>query len=885
MLSHKKAAFLLIILLASVVSSAVIPLGSPAFGNITINSKTSSTPGQSVVVGGNVSLYFENVAWAGEYFNLFMSLDGSTSISSGDVVYSPSFYLYNLTDTAKHSYRTSTGNWTVGSYWVNGTISPTIPVGNYYIKVFDQVASTVAVTDTYISVYSTLSSSTLVISPASGPGGVTIKLSGSGYSPNDQVAISYLDPFFGTWNPLTTVTANASGKISYTSQAPDLSRCVGNDGDYDEMYNAISYRTQINGVTYGTANYNEMARGIKTVGSQTAYGLFGNGTNLASVVKVMTGDKVTLSGKYFHPGDPVYLRWDSTSVVGTVTSDEWSHATILNTTAAASPNGTFTTTITVPTCDAGEHYIAIEDTQTRMSVKIFVSTATLTLTPSYGPGGVSATLSGSRYPANKNVTIEYYDDYYGVWNYWNSTMSNSGGIISCSFKIPDLHYSQYTGDSGDELATALSFRTSANGALCSYVEFNQYHRGIKQVGTAVAYGLFGNGTDLSSSVMTNVGSTIPIIGKWFHPGVVYVKFDGKAVVGTVTSDGWRTANIIGTTTASSTNGSFQVNVIIPQADEGIHYLAIEDTETLFALQIYVLPGVNPTPTPSPLPTPTPTPTPPPTPTPSPSSGGSGNNGTSPTPTSPPVTNLPTPNIEVSGRGDATNSVFNVELSGRVDLNGGPLANTLVHLYYMNTGGDSWISLTTVTTSSNGAFTALWHPQATGSYQIKATVAATSSYLSGERIIDLVLVPGSSENLFSISSNSTISQFAFNSTSHELTFTASGPSHTTGYIQLYIPKSLVSDITTLRAYIDGNPTTFTSESQDGAWLITFQYSHSQHTITLQIGASAAPTAGLDTIQLVAVASAAAVAVVAISVVLLKRKKNVAIPATLSTNYTA
>ena len=109
----------------------------------------------------------------------------------------------------------------------------------------------------------------------------------------------------------------------------------------------------------------------------------------------------------------------------------------------------------------------------------------------------------------------------------------------------------------------------------SYADYREYARGLQQVGTKVAYSLFGNGTDLSSNVSVKPGDSLFISGKWFHPGIVYVKFDGVNVVGTVTGQEWQSAQVLGSTTASQT-GSFQTYVTIPTASGGVHYLAIED---------------------------------------------------------------------------------------------------------------------------------------------------------------------------------------------------------------------------------------------------------------------------------------------------------------------
>jgi hypothetical protein len=139
----------------------------------------------------------------------------------------------------------------------------------------------------------------------------------------------------------------------------------------------------------------------------------------------------------------------------------------------------------------------------------------------------------------------------------------------------------------------------------------------------------------------------------------------------------------------------------------------------------------------------------------------------------------------------------------------------------------------VKTQSDGNFAALWTPAVTGNYLVKATVTATSTYNIASKSVALALTPDEEKNVFTLNSNSTITQFAFNSTSKELSFNASGPSGTTGYVSLYIPQTLISDISTLKTYVDGNQVQFNTTNQSDAWLITFYYSHSQHKITLEL----------------------------------------------------
>ena len=804
MLKRKLRVLLIAFLIVALIIPTYLSSVSSSTGSIRINSISTSTPGQQVQAGGNVNLYFAGVTWDSDSLYLFLSQDGLTQISSGDFVYTPRFSVYDVVDTnVPRTYIGENGAWITGSNWINGSIPTTLAVGNYYIKAFDQVTSTVAVTDTSIIVNSIAYNATLNISPSAGPGGVNVVFTGSKYPAGSNVAISYYDPSFRTWNYLTSVTANASGQILTNSEVPDLKKSLGS-ADYTETFNTISYRAEINGIAYSYANYNEYLRGLKTIGNQTANGLYGNGTNLISRVRAMVGDTIAISGKWFHPG-VVYIRWDSVNVVGTVTSDEWRNAAIIGSDVANS-NGSFSTAVTIPNATAGEHYIAVEDSQTRITVKIFISKASLNLSPSSGPGGANVQFTGSGYPDSTEITVSCLDPVFRTWGYWTSTTSDSSGKLDLTVEIPDLKKSSRSGEMGNS-STLMSFRTEVNGIPYSYVDFNQYWRGLKQVGNQVAYGLFGNGTSFTSTVKVNPGDSLLISGKWFHLGVVYVRFDGVAVVGTVTEGEWRNAQIIGTTTASST-GSFSTTVTIPTASGGEHYLAVEDSQTKIITKITVLGAVIPTPTPTSNPTPTPKPTPNPS--------------------------LPTPTIDASCKGTSITNGFKVNINGNLLLNGNPLAGTSILISYSVTGGDSWQGLTLVKTRSDGSFAAVWTPDVTGNYLIKAAVEATSTFNGASKTVNLALTPDEERNIFTLNSNSTISQFAFNSTTQELSFTASGPSGSTGYVEMYIPKTLITDISTLKAYVDGTQISFHSESQSDAWLITFNYSHSEHRVTMELG---------------------------------------------------
>jgi hypothetical protein len=236
--------------------------------------------------------------------------------------------------------------------------------------------------------------------------------------------------------------------------------------------------------------------------------------------------------------------------------------------------------------------------------------------------------------------------------------------------------------------------------------------------------------------------------------------------------------------------------------------------------------------------------------------------------------MPAPIIDLSCSSTNTNGP-KVEISGGLTLNNNPLADTPVLISYSVTGGTTWEPLTLVRTITDGSFSAVWTPDVTGNYLIKATVEETSTMDGASKTINLAITPpdpqNPDENRFMLNSNSTVRQFAFDPDTKELSFSVEGPSDSTGYVDVYIPKVILSDISTLKAYIDGDEVNFNSESVGDSWLITFSYHHSTHRITMALGNVAEPITQSDTQWTLYIIVIALVAVVALlAVVTLKRR---------------
>ena len=193
-MKRKFSILLVSILIISLIVPMYVAFVSSSSGYIKINTKGASTPGQQVQAGSNVNLYFGGVTWSSEDFYLTIGKDSSTTMKAGDLLYTPAINVYNMTNNAIKVYTGDYGTWTVGYNWVNGTIPMSQVAGNCYIKAVDGApGSTVAVTETYLSVIAAVYNSTLNISPLQGTGGTPITFTGSGW-PVEQVDLTIMTP-------------------------------------------------------------------------------------------------------------------------------------------------------------------------------------------------------------------------------------------------------------------------------------------------------------------------------------------------------------------------------------------------------------------------------------------------------------------------------------------------------------------------------------------------------------------------------------------------------------------------------------------------------------------------------------------------------------------
>jgi len=328
-------------------------------------------------------------------------------------------------------------------------------------------------------------------------------------------------------------------------------------------------------------------------------------------------------------------------------------------------------------------------------------------------------------------------------------------------------------------------------------------------------------------------------------GVVYIGSENNIVYALNASNG---GNLWSYKTAGSVSWSS------PAVADGLVYVGSDGGD------VYAIGSTGPTPTPTPTNTPTPQPTAPPSPTPAATS--------SPTPT--PI--LPKPTIDLFCKSSTSYSNFRVEITGSLTFNGTILPGVPVLLSYSVNDGNSWIGLTTASTDNNGNFDAVWFPSASGNYLLNAEWTGNSTFSDANTTINFAVIPYlQDQTVFSVSSNSTISAFSFNSTNQELSFSVSGPQGSQGYVDLYIPKTLISDISTLKVYLDGNPLAYTDESQGDSWLISFTYHHSSHQVVMNLATNPSTPIIQSHVEESVIAGVAILIVAIATVALMLRKR--------------
>jgi outer membrane protein assembly factor BamB len=214
--------------------------------------------------------------------------------------------------------------------------------------------------------------------------------------------------------------------------------------------------------------------------------------------------------------------------------------------------------------------------------------------------------------------------------------------------------------------------------------------------------------------------------------------------------------------------------------------------------------------------------------------------------------------------------FKVEITGNAACNGLGLVDIPILLSYSVTKGETWNEITQVSTSAEGDYSAIWMPSATGNYLVNASWSGDFTYPSSITTINLAVTPFEEQNVFSVTSNSTLSAIVYDSTNREFSFTVTGPTGTNGFVNANIAKNIVGNAASMTISVDSNPTTYSVSSSEHSWLLYFTYPHSSHTVTISLNTGQS-FLGLSFMDLVIIGIVVAVICVIAVFLVLRRKR--------------
>lgn|GEM_PF-2870943 len=214
--------------------------------------------------------------------------------------------------------------------------------------------------------------------------------------------------------------------------------------------------------------------------------------------------------------------------------------------------------------------------------------------------------------------------------------------------------------------------------------------------------------------------------------------------------------------------------------------------------------------------------------------------------------------------------FKVAMSGILKSSETGIGGASVLLSYSVNGGETWNDITSAQTANDGSYSVVWMPVATGTFLVRASWAGYYPFLAAESSRMLSVTAYDDQYVFAVSSNSTLSALAFNSTSRELSFTVTGETGTIGFVKAAIAKSLVANIADLRVYLDEARLDYTVVSTDNSWILDFIYTHSTHSVAINLGGlqDALPPETFPIIWLIAAVVIVAVVVAGLLVYLKK-----------------
>jgi hypothetical protein len=230
-----------------------------------------------------------------------------------------------------------------------------------------------------------------------------------------------------------------------------------------------------------------------------------------------------------------------------------------------------TYSLQAPTQTSNNHYV-------NLTLNYSTTPTTFNVSPESGPPSGTITLNGSGF-AGSSINISYLNPLTNNWIPITDNLTIPPENFSYPTHAPDLMQNNIAGDNSP-LFNKIVFRAQDNSNGISYnttIPYTEWRRGLTQIGNSIASGLYGNNTDLSSTLFVENEQSITISGKWFNPGTATILWDNTISLGTAPID---------------TTGLFNANVQVPNTTAGPHNLTINDGSYAYCINLTRLPKIT-----------------------------------------------------------------------------------------------------------------------------------------------------------------------------------------------------------------------------------------------------------------------------------------------------
>jgi hypothetical protein len=202
---------------------------------------------------------------------------------------------------------------------------------------------------------------------------------------------------------------------------------------------------------------------------------------------------------------------------------------------------------------------------------------TFAATPNSGAPLSVITLNGVGFAGN-SIDLSYLNPITQTWTPIVSNLSLQSENFSYVTYTPDLLQSNPSGDT-PALYDLIIYRAKDNSNSQTYnaSAVKEWRRGLTSIGNITTTGLFGNNTNLASTVFVINGQQLRVCGRWFSPGNATLLWDNNVSLATATVDA---------------NGDLNTTIQVPNSTAGPHTLTVKNGFYTFNVNLTRLPKVT-----------------------------------------------------------------------------------------------------------------------------------------------------------------------------------------------------------------------------------------------------------------------------------------------------